>query len=125
MLRHCVLERAVYELPSLDDTIGQHPLAIPMKFGMVIESARLVRFHNAFLPLDKGAVDPFARQYCIRLAQLDQLPVPYASAQFANELAAAVKRSEDAFAAGTTRREVSLPTVALCVHENAPALLFP
>ena len=78
-----------------------------------------------FCPLTKVLFDPFARQYCIRFAQLDQLPVPYASAQFANELAAAVKRSEDAFAAGTTRREVSLPTVALCVHENVPALLFP
>lgn len=101
MLRHCVLERAVYELPSLDDTIGQHPLAIPMKLRMTIESARLVRpfFHAhlqalAALPLDKSTVDPFAQTALSRLRSnsrpLVQIPVPRASAQIANEFAAAV-----------------------------------
>ena len=66
--RHCGLERAVYEVPLLDDTIGQHPLAIPMKLGVGIESAVLVdeffRAHlqsQTVLPLEKGAVDPFAQ----------------------------------------------------------------
>ena len=99
--RHCGLERAVYEVPLLDDTIGQHPLAIPMKLRMTIESARLVRpfFHAhlqalAVLPLGKGTVDPFAQTALSRLRSnsrpLVQIPVPRASAQIANEFAAAV-----------------------------------
>ena len=98
--RHCGLERAVYEVPLFDDTIGQHPLAIPMKLRMTIESARLVRpFHAhlqalAVLPLDKGTVDPFAQTALSRLRSnsrpLVQIPVPRASAQIANEFAAAV-----------------------------------
>ena len=97
--RHCGLERAVYEVPLLDDAIGQHPLAIPMKLRMTIESARLVRpfFHAhlqalAVLPLD--TVDPFAQTALSRLRSISrplvQIPVPRASAQIANEFAAAV-----------------------------------
>ena len=90
----------MYEVPLLDDTIGQHPLAIPMKLRMTIESARLVRpsFHAhlqalAALPLE-STVDPFAQTALSRLRSnsrpLVQLPVPRASAQIANEFAAAV-----------------------------------
>ena len=91
----------MYELPLLDDTVGPHPLAITMKLGVGIERAVLVdeffRAHlqmQTVLPLEKSAVDPFAQTALSRLRSnsrpLVQIPVPRASAQIANEFAAAV-----------------------------------
>ena len=105
------LERAVYELPLLDDTVGPHPLAIPMRLGVGIESAVLVdeffRDHlqtQTALPLEKGAVDPFAQTALSRLCSNSRafvkITAPPASAQIASEFTAATKMSHDASATG-------------------------